>query len=89
MNNPRVVHFEWGRLEGERPRPAGSNARLGGHGKTVRVPLARITLEMVTPSGSLWRTTERKNKSPSPRDTCNPLAIPTPSKRTPLRAIKL
>jgi L-alanine-DL-glutamate epimerase-like enolase superfamily enzyme len=30
-------------LEGKRPRAAGSNARLGYHGDTVRLPLARLT----------------------------------------------
>jgi len=45
MNNPRIIAIEWGRLEGQRPRNAGSNARLGDHGTTVRVPLARITTE--------------------------------------------
>jgi L-rhamnonate dehydratase len=45
MDNPRVVSIEWGTLPGERPRKAGSNARLGEHGTVVRVPLARITTE--------------------------------------------
>lgn len=45
MTNPRVSKIEWGSLSGTRPRKAGSNARLGEHGSTVRVPLARITLE--------------------------------------------
>ena len=40
--NPRIVRIEWGCLEGRRPRPAGSNARLGAHGDRVRVPLVRI-----------------------------------------------
>jgi len=39
----RVARVEWGRLEGRRPRHAGSNARLGEHGLSVRVPLARLT----------------------------------------------
>src|SRR5680860_267067 len=30
-------------IEGKRPRPAGSNARLGVHGDTVRLPLVRLT----------------------------------------------
>ena len=34
-----------GVLEGQRPRHAGSNARLGDHGLTVRVPLARLTTD--------------------------------------------
>lgn len=47
MNNPslRVSAIEWARLEGQRPRHAGSNARLGDHGTLVRVPIARLTLE--------------------------------------------
>ena len=45
MNNPRIVAVEWARLEGRRPREAGSNARLGPHGSTVRVPLLRVTAE--------------------------------------------
>src|SRR5947207_13180955 len=45
MNNPRITSIEWARLEGRRPRNAGSNARLGDHGSIVRVPLAHITTE--------------------------------------------
>ncbi|MDQ3812957.1 MAG: mandelate racemase [Armatimonadota bacterium] len=45
MDNPRIIKIEWGRLEGERPRHAGSNARLGAHGKIVRVPIARLTAD--------------------------------------------
>ncbi len=41
----RVVAIEWATVEGQRPRHAGSNARLGEHGLTVRVPLARLTLD--------------------------------------------
>lgn len=44
MTTPHVVQVEWARLEGQRPRHAGCNARLGDHGITVRVPLARLTL---------------------------------------------
>src|SRR5215211_2546117 len=43
--NPRFSTIEHATLEGIRPRPAGSNARLGPHGRAVRVPLARITTE--------------------------------------------
>jgi L-rhamnonate dehydratase len=42
-NPPRIVKIEWGRLEGVRPRSAGSNARLGAHGAGVRVPILRLT----------------------------------------------
>ncbi len=45
MENPRISRIEVGVLEGRRPRHAGSNARLGAHGDTVRVPLARLTAE--------------------------------------------
>ncbi len=38
-----VVRVEWARLTGQRPRKAGSNARLGEHGSVVRPPLARLT----------------------------------------------
>lgn len=41
----KVIAVEWAQLEGQRPRHAGSNARLGDHGLTVRVPVARITLD--------------------------------------------
>lgn len=41
-NSPRVISVTWAQVEGRRPRPAGSNARLGEHGLTVRAPLARI-----------------------------------------------
>src|SRR5688572_5488743 len=45
MTTPKVRKVEWSSLSGKRPRKAGSNARLGEHGSTVRVPLARITLD--------------------------------------------
>jgi L-rhamnonate dehydratase len=45
MNNPRIVSIEWAELEGRRPRKAGCNARLGEHGLTVKVPIARLRLE--------------------------------------------
>lgn len=38
-----IDRIEFGVLEGQRPRPAGSNARLGPHGSTVRVPIVRLT----------------------------------------------
>jgi len=44
MSKTIVSKIEWGALTGQRPRRAGRNARLGEHGQTVRVPLARITL---------------------------------------------
>jgi L-rhamnonate dehydratase len=45
MSNPRIDSLEWTRLEGHRPRSAGSNARLGEHGITVRPSMARIRTE--------------------------------------------
>ena len=42
-NTPRIRRIEWGRLEATRPRAAGSNARLGPHGQSIGVPIARIT----------------------------------------------
>ena len=45
MTSPKLCKIERGSLSGTRPRKAGSNARLGEHGSTVRVPLARITLD--------------------------------------------
>ena len=43
MPETTITRVEWGTLEGTRPRHAGKNARLGDHGSTVRVPLARVT----------------------------------------------
>ncbi|MBI3959858.1 MAG: mandelate racemase [Chloroflexi bacterium] len=40
---PVITRIEWAPLAGERPRLAGSNARLGVHGKSVTCPLARVT----------------------------------------------
>lgn len=43
LTHTTITKIEWARLESTRPRHAGSNARLGDHGLTVRLPLARIT----------------------------------------------
>ena len=43
MNDTRIIGIEWGRLESKRPRIAGANARLGVHGDTIHLPLARLT----------------------------------------------
>lgn len=43
MAEATIQRIEMGILEGTRPRHAGSNARLGVHGATVRVPIVRIT----------------------------------------------
>jgi len=45
MFSERVAQIEWAPLEGMRPRLAGSNARLGEHGITVRPTFARVTME--------------------------------------------
>ena len=45
MSKPIVVKIERALLEGQRPRSAGCNARLGDHGSMVRVPLVRLTLD--------------------------------------------
>jgi L-alanine-DL-glutamate epimerase-like enolase superfamily enzyme len=44
-SNPRLAAVEWARLAGRRPRPAGSNARLGPHGDQIHIHLARLTTE--------------------------------------------
>jgi L-rhamnonate dehydratase len=43
MADARIVRIEGGILTGERPRKAGSNARLGEHGTTIRLPIVRVT----------------------------------------------
>jgi L-rhamnonate dehydratase len=43
MTDPEIIRIEWAPLEGQRPRAAGCNARLGPHGQGVRVPIARVT----------------------------------------------
>jgi L-alanine-DL-glutamate epimerase-like enolase superfamily enzyme len=43
MRDDTIVRVDWARLEGRRPRNAGSNARLGEHGLFVRPPVARLT----------------------------------------------
>ncbi len=42
-SDTHIVSIEWAVLDGWRPRVAGSNARLGAHGRAVRVPLVRVT----------------------------------------------
>ena len=49
MDATTIARIDVGVLEGRRPRPAGSNARIGEHGTAIRVPLARI----VTADGSV------------------------------------
>jgi L-rhamnonate dehydratase len=45
MDTARIVRVEWGRLEGQRPRIAGANARLGIHGDRIGLPLVRLTTD--------------------------------------------
>ena len=60
MVSPRIVAIEWARLEGRRPRKAGSNARLGEHGSIVRPTIARITAEDGSFGfGSCWTNREQ------------------------------
>ena len=42
MKSPRIISLEWARVEAERPRPAGSNARLGSHGARITMPILRV-----------------------------------------------
>jgi len=41
----KIVRIEWARLEGQRPRKAGCNARMGEHGQRVSLPIARVTTD--------------------------------------------
>ena len=43
MHATHIAVLEWAVLQGERPRVAGSNARLDVHGRGVRVPILRVT----------------------------------------------
>src|SRR5688500_15890242 len=43
MEGTRIVKIESGRLDGVRPRKAGSNARRGDHGIAVPIPIVRLT----------------------------------------------
>ncbi len=45
MNKERVVAVEWAPMQGQRPRSAGSNGRLGDHGVVVTPAIARLTTE--------------------------------------------
>ncbi|MCA1667047.1 MAG: mandelate racemase [Thermomicrobia bacterium] len=45
MEKARIVRIECGVLEGQRPRHAGMNARIGDHGLIVRLPLARLSAQ--------------------------------------------
>ncbi|MCB0105985.1 MAG: hypothetical protein KDE53_08745, partial [Caldilineaceae bacterium] len=43
LTHTSIIKIEWAQIESTRPRHAGSNARLGDHGLTIRLPMARIT----------------------------------------------
>ena len=45
VNDQQIVSVEWAVMEGSRPRSAGSNARLGEHGRIVRPAFARLTTD--------------------------------------------
>lgn len=60
MIDARITRIEWARLEGRRPRSAGSNARLGDHGIHVRPGVARVTMEDgASGFGSAWLSREQ------------------------------
>ncbi len=59
----QITAIAWGCLEGRRPRLAGSNARLGEHGLTVRVPLAQVTTaDGLSGFGICWAGAERASE---------------------------
>lgn len=58
-----IRRIEWATLEGQRPRSAGCNARLGEHGLTVRVPVARITLNDGSSGWGRCRATRQEAQS--------------------------
>ena len=60
MNTASVVKIERALLEGQRPRAAGCNARLGEHGETVRVPLVRVTLDDGSSGFGFCRATQEQ-----------------------------
>lgn len=60
MDAQRITRVEWGWLEGQRPRSAGSNARLGDHGVTVGSRFVRLTTsEGATGFGPCWASEEK------------------------------
>ncbi|MDB5085746.1 MAG: Mandelate racemase/muconate lactonizing protein, partial [Bacilli bacterium] len=54
----KIEHMEWALLPGQRLRSAGSNARIGNHGTSVPLSLARITANGV--SGFGWSRITRE-----------------------------
>jgi len=60
LSNARITSVEWARLEGRRPRIAGSNARLGEHGIVVRPTIARVSTDDGSWGfGACWTDRER------------------------------
>jgi len=60
MADPRIVRVEWGCLTGQRPRAAGSNARLGPHGERVSVPLVCLSSDDGATGFGLGRPSPRR-----------------------------
>lgn len=60
MLDTKIISIEWAALEGQRPRKAGVNARLGEHGPTVTVPIARITTDDGSTGFGICRPTENQ-----------------------------
>lgn len=58
----RIEKMEWTRLTGERPRIAGSNARLGVHGKQVPLDFVRITIGKIQGFGWSHISKEKAEK---------------------------
>lgn len=58
-SSSKLEKIAWATLPGERWRSAGRNARLGVHGKTLRVDLARLEAGGVTGFGMANITSER------------------------------
>ena len=58
MSRLKITRIEWGCLSGQRPRKAGSNARIPDHGRSVQVPIARLTADDGT-TGFGWSQISR------------------------------
>jgi L-rhamnonate dehydratase len=69
VSQPYVKRIEWARLEGQRPRHAGKNARLEAHGVIVRPPIARVTLS----DGSSGFGISYAGREASPREAMQPV----------------
>lgn len=59
----KIVKIQWGYLAGQRLRHAGSNARLGNHGRDIREPYAVVTLDDGTVGLGYCRVTSQKAES--------------------------